>query len=82
MTGRGEDAGMTVDAWLDARVPTRVVHLDAAGAGRPSREVLDAEVAHLHREAASSGVTPTSRDDIPSAQVRSATSRRYRARAR
>ena len=43
---------MTVDAWLDARVPTRVVHLDVAGAGRPSREVLDAQVAHLHREAA------------------------------
>ena len=43
---------MTVDAWLDARVPTRVVHFDVAGAGRPSREVLDAEVAHLHREAA------------------------------
>ena len=43
---------MTVEAWLDARTPTRVVHLDVAGAGRPSREVLDAEVAHLHREAA------------------------------
>jgi hypothetical protein len=43
---------MTVDAWLDARTPTRVVHLDVAGAGRPSREVLDAEIAHLHREAA------------------------------
>jgi pyridoxal 5-phosphate dependent beta-lyase len=33
-------------------MPTRAVHLDVAGAGRPSREVLDAEVAHLHREAA------------------------------
>ena len=43
---------MTDDAWLLARMPTRVVHLDVAGAGRPSREVLDAEVAHLHREAA------------------------------
>ena len=27
------------------------MHLDAAGAGRPSREVLDAEIAHLHCEA-------------------------------
>lgn len=43
---------MTVEEWLDARTPTRVVHLDAAGAGRPSRDVLDAEIAHLHREAA------------------------------
>jgi len=43
---------MTVDSWLDARMPARVVHLDVAGAGRPSREVLDAEIAHLHREAA------------------------------
>jgi pyridoxal 5-phosphate dependent beta-lyase len=47
-----EDAGMTVETWLDARTPTRAVHLDVAGAGRPSREVLDAEIAHLHREAA------------------------------
>ena len=43
---------MTVESWLGARMPTRVVHLDVAGAGRPSREVLDAEIAHLHREAA------------------------------
>jgi pyridoxal 5-phosphate dependent beta-lyase len=43
---------MTVEEWLDARTPTRIVHLDAAGAGRPSRDVLDAEIAHLHREAA------------------------------
>ena len=43
---------MTVESWLDARLPTRAVHLDAAGAGRPSREVLDVEIAHLHREAA------------------------------
>lgn len=43
---------MTVEEWLDARTPTRCVHLDPAGAGRPSRDVLDAEIAHLHREAA------------------------------
>ncbi len=40
-----------VAAWVDARSPSSVVHLDVAGAGRPSREVLDAEVAHLHLEA-------------------------------
>jgi pyridoxal 5-phosphate dependent beta-lyase len=50
--GARKDAGMTVESWLDARMPTRAVHLDVAGAGRPSREVLDAEIAHLHREAA------------------------------
>lgn len=43
---------MTVEEWLDARTPTRVVHLDPAGAGRPSRDVLDVEISHLHREAA------------------------------
>ena len=43
---------MTVQEWVDARTPTRAVHLDVAGAGRPSREVLDAEITHLHREAA------------------------------
>jgi pyridoxal 5-phosphate dependent beta-lyase len=40
-----------VAEWVDARTPTSIVHLDAAAAGRPSREVLDAEIAHLHREA-------------------------------
>ena len=43
---------MTVDDWVAARTPMAAVHLDVAGAGRPSREVLDAEIAHLHREAA------------------------------
>jgi len=37
--------------WVDARVPTSVVHLDVAGCGRPSRAVLAAEVAHLQQEA-------------------------------
>ena len=46
---------MTVESWRDARMPTRAVHLDVAGAGRPSREVLDAEIAHLHREASLGG---------------------------
>ena len=42
---------MTVEEWVDARTPTQSVHLDVAGAGRPSREVLDAQITHLHREA-------------------------------
>ncbi|MCW2678731.1 MAG: aminotransferase class [Frankiales bacterium] len=42
---------MDVDEWVDARVPSGSVLLDVAGAGRPSREVLDAEIAHLHAEA-------------------------------
>ena len=42
---------MAAQTWVDARMPTSVVHLDVAGAGRPSREVLDAEISHLHREA-------------------------------
>jgi pyridoxal 5-phosphate dependent beta-lyase len=42
---------MSVEEWVDDRAPTCVVHLDVAGSGRPSRAVLDTEVAHLHREA-------------------------------
>lgn len=42
---------MDVAQWVDARMPTRSVLLDVAGAGRTSREVLDAEIGHLHREA-------------------------------
>jgi pyridoxal 5-phosphate dependent beta-lyase len=44
-------AEQDVTEWVDARTPTASVHLDAAAAGRPSREVLDAEITHLHREA-------------------------------
>jgi pyridoxal 5-phosphate dependent beta-lyase len=43
---------MTLEQWQDARMPMRAVHLDAASAGRPSRAVLEAEIAHLHDEAA------------------------------
>ena len=42
---------MRAQEWVEARTPMSAVHLDVAGAGRPSREVLDAEVTHLHREA-------------------------------
>jgi hercynylcysteine S-oxide lyase len=49
--------------WVDARTPSRVVHLDVAAAGRPSREVLDAEVAHLHREAALGGYVAAEQAD-------------------
>jgi pyridoxal 5-phosphate dependent beta-lyase len=44
-------AEQDLSAWVDARTPTASIHLDAAAAGRPSREVLDAEITHLHREA-------------------------------
>lgn len=42
---------MDASAWVAARVPTSVVHLDVAGSGRPSRGSLDAEIAHLRLEA-------------------------------
>ena len=48
---RADDVGRTLRGWVDARTPTATAHLDAAAAGRPSREVLDAEITHLHREA-------------------------------
>lgn len=44
-----------VAAWVAARLPCDVVHLDAAACGRPSTAVLDAEVAHLRAEAARGG---------------------------
>ena len=46
---------MTVAGWVAARLPAEVVHLDAAAAGRPSQEVLAAEVRHLRAEAARGG---------------------------
>ena len=42
---------MTPSEWVRHRVPTALVHLDAAAAGRPSTAVLAAEVAHLQAEA-------------------------------
>jgi len=42
---------VSAQTWVESRTPSSLVHLDVAGAGRPSREVLDAEVAHLHLEA-------------------------------
>lgn len=42
---------MSVSAWVADRVPTDLVHLDAAGAGRVATAVLEAETAHLRREA-------------------------------
>lgn len=41
-----------VESWVRARVPTEVVHLDVAAAGRVSEAALEAEVRHLRREAA------------------------------
>ena len=51
VTADGQTAVVDVDAWVSARLPSEVVHLDAAAAGRPSAAVLDEEVAHLRREA-------------------------------
>ena len=42
---------MTLSEWVRHRLPTALVHLDAAAAGRPSTAVLAAEVAHLQAEA-------------------------------
>lgn len=42
---------MNAQEWLEHRLPSTVVHLDVAGCGRVSQQVLDDEVAHLHREA-------------------------------
>ena len=42
---------MSVSAWVADRVPTDLVHLDSAAAGRVSVRVLEAEVAHLRQEA-------------------------------
>ena len=38
-------------AWVDARVPARVRHFDAAACGRPSRTVLATQTGHLEAEA-------------------------------
>jgi pyridoxal 5-phosphate dependent beta-lyase len=45
------DGAVSVTSWVADRVPTEVVHLDVAGAGRISRTALAAEHAHLEREA-------------------------------
>lgn len=42
---------MSVNRWVQDRVPTDRVHLDVAAAGRVSQAVLDAQVAHLRAEA-------------------------------
>ncbi|HUR13095.1 MAG TPA: hypothetical protein VM097_01245 [Mycobacteriales bacterium] len=39
-----------MSTWVSERIPTQLVHLDVAGAGRVSRSVLEAELAHLRRE--------------------------------
>ena len=41
----------TPEQWVAARLPSDVLHLDAAAAGRVSTSVLEAEVAHLRAEA-------------------------------
>ena len=51
----------SLEQWQDARMPMRAVHLDVASAGRPSRDVLDVEIAHLHAEAAFGAVVAAER---------------------
>ncbi len=46
---------MQPSAWVAARLPSDVVHLDVAACGRVSRSVLEAEVAHLRAEAEHGG---------------------------
>lgn len=41
--------------WVDARLPCDVVHLDVAACGRVSGGTLEAQVLHLHAEAARGG---------------------------
>jgi pyridoxal 5-phosphate dependent beta-lyase len=43
--------GAVAAAWAAARLPSEVVHLDIAGAGRVSAAVFEAEVRHLREEA-------------------------------
>lgn len=52
---------MSLEQWRDARMPMRAMHLDVASAGRPSRDVLDVEIAHLHAEAAFGAVVAAER---------------------
>ena len=42
---------MSASQWVQDRVPTDVVHLDAAAAGRPSTAVLEVQAEHLRAEA-------------------------------
>ena len=41
---------MSVSSWVADRVPTDLLHLDSAAAGRLSVATLEAELAHLRRE--------------------------------
>ena len=63
---------MSVQGWVDRRVPTSVVHLDAAACGRPSREVLAAEIAHLQAEAEHGGYVAQARAESVVAAGRAA----------
>ncbi len=44
-----------VPAWVEQRLPSRLLHLDAAGSGRPSRAVHRAQLDHLAEEADTGG---------------------------
>jgi pyridoxal 5-phosphate dependent beta-lyase len=55
---------MSVRAWVEDRVPTDLLHLDTASAGRVSRQVLEAELAHLRREAAAGAYVAEQEADL------------------
>ncbi|MCW2545283.1 MAG: aminotransferase class [Frankiales bacterium] len=52
VTGRHDTQEVSAQAWVRDRVPTDRVHLDVAGAGRVSTQVLATQVDHLREEAA------------------------------
>ena len=64
-----------VQDWVAARVPADVVHLDVAGAGRVSVRALEAEVAHLQREARESPYVAQATADADVDAVREAVGR-------
>ena len=62
---------MDANDWIEARLPSDVVHLDAAACGRQSQSVLDAQIAHVRREAAAGGyVAEAEAEAGPLAQLR------------
>ncbi len=55
---------MSVSTWVAERVPCDLVHFDAAGAGRVSASVLEAEIAHLRSEQRNSPYLAESAADL------------------
>lgn len=60
---------MSVRAWVDDRVPTDLLHLDVAAGGRVSRQVVEAEMAHLRREAEDGAYVAEAEADLTSGRA-------------